>query len=85
VWDIPSWGDSTGIALDELRLYGENSIHVMRRLRALVVDLHSVAPGKRKAVMENQLQLLDESVERTFKDVSVREQARQADSGGAPF
>jgi uncharacterized membrane protein len=84
-WNIPSWEDLTGIALNELRLYGEGSIHVMRRLRALVVDLLTVVPESRKPVLQRQLELLDQSVERAFQDPEVIEQARQADFGGAPF
>lgn len=84
-WNIPSWGELSSLALNELRLHGESSVHVMRRLRALVEDLHGVAPEGRKATLRRQLRLLDKSVERTFHDNVVREQARQADSGGASF
>lgn len=84
-WNIPSWDDLAGIALNELRLHGEGSIYVMRRLRELVVDLLSVVPESRKPMLQRQLDLLDRSVERAFQDPEVVEEARQADSGGAPF
>jgi uncharacterized membrane protein len=84
-WNIPSWEELTGISLNELRLYGQGSVHVMRRLRALVVDLISMVPESRKGVLRRQIKLLDESVARSFHDPEVIAEARKPDSGGAPF
>jgi len=36
---LPSWEDYLGLAFDEIRQYGANSVQIMRRLRAALAGL----------------------------------------------
>jgi uncharacterized membrane protein len=66
VFPAPSWQDFLSIALDETRLFGADSIQVMRRLRALLEDLLKAVPEFRRPAVENQIAMLEASVERSF-------------------
>jgi uncharacterized membrane protein len=81
-YPTPSWEDFLSIALDETRLYGEGSVQVSRRLRALLEDLHAAAPPDRRPAIEAQLALLDSSVGRAFDDVGERRIAAAHDRQG---
>ncbi|MBW3615427.1 MAG: DUF2254 domain-containing protein, partial [Actinobacteria bacterium] len=72
-----SWDDYVGLAFDEIRLYSARSLQVKRRLRGAVTKLLDMAPPARKAALERQLRLLDESAEREFEDDQDRSRARQ--------
>jgi uncharacterized membrane protein len=62
----PDWGSYVRLALDEIRQYGRGSIQVTRRLRFLLEDLLRVAPAFRRGELEQQLALLEASVEHAF-------------------
>jgi uncharacterized membrane protein len=66
VYPAPSWEDYLSIGLDEARLFGADSIQIMRRLRALLEDLLATVPEFRRPAVENQLGMLEASVARTF-------------------
>ena len=66
VFPAPSWEDFLSIGLDETRLFGADSIQIMRRLRALLEDLLEVVPDFRRAAVEDQIAMLEASVERSF-------------------
>ena len=72
----PDWESLVRLGLDEIREYGESSIQVARRLRAVLVDLLSVAPAERQAVLQEQLDLLDASIRRGFHTETERQSAR---------
>jgi uncharacterized membrane protein len=59
------------LALDEIRYHGSRSIQVVRRLRSLLHDCIAAAPAERRACLEEQLALLDESARR---DIPASEQ-----------
>jgi uncharacterized membrane protein len=47
------WADHVALALDELRLWGRDSLQVRRRLSAMVDDLLDAAPaGRRQPLLE---------------------------------
>lgn len=66
VYPAPSWADFLSIALDETRLFGADSIQIMRRLRALLEDLRDNVPESRRPAVEDQILKLEASVERSF-------------------
>jgi uncharacterized membrane protein len=82
---VKPWEDVLAETLDEFRLSGEGSLSVMRRLRAVVEDLVTVAPASRKASLDRQLDLLDRAVERSFADEGARDAARRPDRQGTQF
>ena len=62
----PDWSSYVRLALDEIRQYGKGSIQITRRLRFLLEDLLRVAPAFRRDELEQQLALLETSVEQAF-------------------
>jgi uncharacterized membrane protein len=84
-WRTPAWENLLDMAVDELRLFTGPSLQVHQRLRALLEDLADVAPADRRPSIHRQLELLDASVERSFPDPSVREEARKPQPGGGSF
>jgi uncharacterized membrane protein len=62
----PDWEAYVHLALDEIRQYGAGSVQVLRRMRALILDCHAIAPESRRPPLEAQLGLLDEALERGF-------------------
>jgi uncharacterized membrane protein len=82
VYPAPSWEDYLSIALDETRFFGETSVQVMRRLRALLEDLHAAVPSYRQAAVEAQIALLESSIGRGFGDPADRRIATARDRQG---
>lgn len=64
--------DLVRLALDEIRHDGASSIQVMRRLRALVLDVMSAAPSHRRGELAVQLHLLEAAVQRGIPDARDR-------------
>ena len=77
---VPSWGDYLDLSLDEIRIYGEGSLQVSRRLRTLLEDLRDRLPAARHPPIATQLRLLDRSVEAGFGDAADRRRAGLASS-----
>ncbi len=60
----PGWSDYVSLACDEIRRAGHDQIQIQRRLRALLVDLlQNVADPIRRLPLQEQLDLLDSSVD----------------------
>jgi uncharacterized membrane protein len=57
-----TWDGYVHLAFDEIRQTGGGSSQVVRRLRAALTDLHTVAPPERRAPLEAQLELLRATV-----------------------
>ncbi|MEO5965640.1 MAG: DUF2254 domain-containing protein [Candidatus Limnocylindrales bacterium] len=79
--DAPGWDDFVRLGLDEIRLAGGSQIQVARRLRAILDDLATVAPGPRQAVLDEEIAALEAGVERGFRndwdhDVAAEPSAR---------
>ena len=66
VYNTPNWEDFVNLAATEIRLYGRDSVQVMRRLRSMFESLESTLPELRHAKLHEQIRLLDDSVENTF-------------------
>jgi len=74
--------DVAELAFTEIRQFGGSSVQVVRRLRALLGDLHErVLPGNRPAV-EAELARLDATVEQHWGDSFDLDLAREADGQG---
>jgi uncharacterized membrane protein len=62
VMRVMTWKAYVHLAFDEIRQAGADSPQVARRLRAALDDLVSYAPVKRRAVLFDQLALLDQAI-----------------------
>jgi uncharacterized membrane protein len=60
----PNWEDFVTLACREIRLYGAANFQVARRLRAMLEDLLHTLPEARHPALEEELQLLDRTLER---------------------
>jgi len=79
---VPSWEDFLGLAIDEIRFYGATSIQVMRRLRAVLQDLHAQLPVARQPAVAVHLERVDRTIERNFVDADDLRDARTTDRQG---
>lgn len=77
-----SWEDFLTLAIDETRHYGEGSVQVTRRLRALLEDLRDSVPEFRRAAIDAELELVDAGINRTFADRGDRLVAGARDHQG---
>jgi uncharacterized membrane protein len=71
--------------IDEIRTYGKSSLPALRRLRAMVEDVRSVAPATRAASLQRQLELLERVAEEGFDEPATRELAKHPDLRGSGF
>ncbi len=81
-YPAPAWQDFLELGVGEIIRYGEGSLQVSRRLRALLDGLTAVVPDYRKEAVEKQVGLLNKSVERAFADPFERQVAATADRAG---
>jgi uncharacterized membrane protein len=82
VMPMLSWEGYVHLAVDELRHYGRDSLQVIRRLRAMLLDLLSVALPERRPPLERQLRLVDSMARQAFDDEDDREAAGEPDRQG---
>ena len=54
------------LGVTEIRVYGANSIQVVRRLRAMLDGLLETVPPEHRAAVEDELARLDATVETAF-------------------
>ncbi|MFY0523489.1 DUF2254 domain-containing protein [Archangium gephyra] len=80
----PDWETFVRLGLDEIREYSEGDIQVARRLRAVLVDLLSVAPAERRTVIQEQLDLLEAAIRRGFHTQAEQQSARIPSTQGQP-
>ncbi len=81
-YDAPEWQDLLSLAIDETRHYGEGSIQVMRRLRALLENVRAVVHESRRAAVDAELVLLDAAASRVFGDSTDQIAATTSDRQG---
>ena len=82
VFPVPSWDDFLVLAFDEIRYYGASSIQVMRRMRALLLDLMASVPPERLAALERYLERVDNGIRSTFEEGADRKDALERDRQG---
>ena len=81
-YPAPSWEDYVTLAIDETRQYGEGSVQVTRRLRALLEDLRGSVPEFRRPVIDAELELVGAAAGRAFTDPGDRAVAAARDRQG---
>ncbi len=82
VFPVRSWEDYLTLATTEIRCYGESSIQVMRRLRALLEELRDEVREENRPAIDEELARLDATVDRKFGDSVDIDRARLADTQG---
>jgi uncharacterized membrane protein len=81
------WQDFLALGMTEIRDYGASSVQVVRRLRALLEELHATVRPEHRAAVEDELARLDAQVEQAFGATADLDRAVEADRqgiGGAP-
>jgi uncharacterized membrane protein len=84
VLEPPHWKEVEH-CIDEIRTYGKSSLPALRRLRAMVEDVRSVAPATRAASLQRQIELLERVAEEGFDEPATRELAKHPDLRGSGF
>ncbi len=82
VFPVPRWEDFLLLALDEIRFYGASSIQVMRRMRALLLDLREHVPAERRQALHTYLERVDKGIARAFEEGDDRNDALVEDRQG---
>ncbi len=76
------WHELVNLSFDEIRMYGAGSLQVVRRIRAALEDLVTVAPSQYEPALREYFELLDRTVRRSFDDAVDRAHAGIADEQG---
>lgn len=79
---LPGWDDLVVLALDEIRFCGATSVQVMRRMRALIVDLSEQVLPDRRPTLRRYLARVDKGIRRDFADTDDQEDALEHDRQG---
>jgi uncharacterized membrane protein len=82
LYRTPNWEDFLQLGTTEIRLYGDDSIQVQRRLRAMLEDLIATLPERRARILHKELALLATSSKRAFLDLDDQELAESGDLQG---
>lgn len=82
VYGTPDWPDYVTLAVTEIRQYGEGSLQVVRRLKAMLEHLIAVLPEVRRPPLRQELALVACAVARKFPDEEDRKRAGVADFQG---
>ena len=81
------WQDFLALGVTEIREYGASSLQVVRRLRAVLEELHGSVRPEHRAAVQDELARLQAQVERAFGASTDLDRAGQADRqgiGGVP-
>jgi len=79
---FPSWEDFLMLSFDEIRFCGANSVQVMRRMRALAVDLIEALPPEREAALRRYEKRLAATIAKSFSDDEDKKDASIEDRQG---
>jgi uncharacterized membrane protein len=82
IYGTPDWPDFVMLGVSEIRQFGEGSLQVDRRLRALLGHLIDVLTEDRHPPLKAEMNLLGRGVERRFEDAEDRRRAQVADFQG---
>jgi uncharacterized membrane protein len=81
-YPAPTWDAFLSLAIDEILLYGQGSLQVTRRLRALLDDLRAATPTPRWPAIDRKLAALQRAVRRAFPDEADEAEAVRPDRQG---
>jgi len=73
----PTWEQFLDHALEEILLYGRHSLHVMRRLRSLIIDLEQTVRAEQRPALSAYLRRLESCIDEAFDVADDREAARR--------
>lgn len=79
---LRGWEEYLTLGVTEIREFGAGSVQVLRRLRALLLELEELVPDERRAAVEEQLRRLDATTERAFGSTEDRDLATRPDVQG---
>jgi uncharacterized membrane protein len=82
VYRTPEWEDFVHLAVTEIRQFGEESIQVTRRLRAMLENLLEVLPEPRRPLLRRELSLVERSARRVFVEPEDQALAEVSDAQG---
>jgi uncharacterized membrane protein len=77
-----SWEDYLALTVNEIREYGNGGIQIMRRMRALLEELHAEVRPECRAAIRDELARLDATVAQSFGDSVDLDRASVADTQG---
>jgi uncharacterized membrane protein len=80
---MPNWEEFLAIAVTEIRIYGFNSIQVIRRLRRMLEDLLDVAPDAYRSTIMAELDVLGRTAARGFPEEADLALAEMSDTRGS--
>jgi len=78
----PCWDDFLALAFDEIRVYGAQSVQVMRRMKALAGDLIDFLPEERHKPLLRQQRRLNATIARSFETAEEKREASVEDRQG---
>jgi hypothetical protein len=76
------WEDYLALAITEIREYGADAIQVLRRLRAMLLELHDTVLPEHREAIEAELERLAVTVELNFGDSVDFDRAATPDRQG---
>jgi len=76
------WEDFLSLGITEIREYGATSVQVVRRLRAILEELHQTVLPEHRAAVEDELRRLDVTVDATWSESVDLDRASAADTQG---
>jgi uncharacterized membrane protein len=79
---VRRWEDYLSLGVTEIREYGEASIQVMRRMRAMLDELRDHVRPENRAAVADEIARLDAAVARTFSGAPDLDRALSADTQG---
>jgi uncharacterized membrane protein len=82
IFPTPDWQDFVQLAVSELRIYGAGNFQISRRLRAMIENLLSSLPESRHPALNDELMLLDRTLETLHQLPEDLALARQSDFQG---
>jgi uncharacterized membrane protein len=66
VFRTPNWEDFVHLSFCEIRACGSNNLQIVRRLRAMIVNLLQTLPAHRHPALQEQLDLIEREAKRYF-------------------
>ena len=82
IFRTPNWEDFVQLSCTEIRHFGVGSIQVVRRMRSMLENLMYTLPPHRHAELQQQLALLDRTIEKHYTMAEDLALARIPDAQG---
>lgn len=82
IYRTPDWSDFVYLSITEIRIFGSESIQIIRRMRAMLENLIQTLPEERAFLLRQELDLLHRAAQRVFPDPEDQALADVSDSLG---